>query len=113
MTPMYRSSLAIVMFAAVLLVSAGALAAPPTYRLTEFGGTTTTPTQTTVVTGLNSLGEVAVTVYNGSSVQAFRSSRNGALIPLSGLSPVCGANSNYVTEGINNLGEILVAIYSP
>jgi uncharacterized membrane protein len=40
-------------------------------------------------------------------------SRNGRLIPLGGLSPVCGANSSFATAGINNLGEILVAIYSP
>lgn len=110
---MNRSSVSIIMFAATLLSSSGvAQAAPPTYRLTEFGADDSA-SKATYVTGVNALGEIAVTVYdNGNGTSQAYLWRSGTLTSLSGISNLCGPNSNSSSAGINNFGHVGVSVYS-
>lgn len=108
---MNRSSASIAMFAAALSTTTLATAAPPTYRLTEFGFNDP-PGQSTYISGPSATGELAVNVYGTTTTQAYLWS-NGVTKPLSGATTACGPNTNVLIAGFSSLGHVSINVYSP
>ena len=107
---MNRSSASITMFVAALSSATLASAAPPTYRLTEFGFNDP-PGSTTFIGGLSDTGEVALAVYGSTTVQSYLWF-NGVTTPFRGANTACGPNTNVILAGFSRLGHASLNVYS-
>jgi uncharacterized membrane protein len=107
---MNRSLASMAMFVAALLSAPFASAAPPSYRLTEFGFNDP-PGSTTYISGLADTGEVALTVYGSTTVQSYLWF-NGVTTRFSGADTACGPNANVLIAGFSRLGHISLNVYN-
>ena len=107
---MNRSLASIAMFVATLSSATLASAAPPTYRLTEFGFNDP-PGSTTYISGLADTGEVALTVYGSTTTQSYLWC-NSVTSPLSGAHTACGPNTNVLIAGFSRLGHASLNVYN-